>query len=83
MPVKIERRQFALRLAWSGTTHRVQGDNLDGVLIDSRQKPFANGMTYVDTSRGHTREQTRFLLSKEYKSVDGNSFRIVNVVNYD
>jgi len=49
--VKIERRQFPLRLAYSMTFNKSQGQEFQMVLADIRNNPFTHGHLYVALSR--------------------------------
>jgi hypothetical protein len=49
--VKIERRQFPLRLAYSITFNKSQGQEFQMVLADIRNNPFTHGHLYVALSR--------------------------------
>jgi hypothetical protein len=71
VPVKIVRRQLPLRLAWASTVHRVQGDDLERVVIDLRHPFFAHGQLYE-------RDQMCFLVD-EPDCHDG-YFEAINVV---
>jgi ATP-dependent exoDNAse (exonuclease V) alpha subunit len=41
--IKLRRRQFPLRLCYSTTYNKSQGQTLDHVLLDLRNPPFAHG----------------------------------------
>jgi ATP-dependent DNA helicase PIF1 len=49
--VKMERRQFPLRLAYSITFNKSQGQEFQLVLADIRNNPFTHGHLYVALSR--------------------------------
>ena len=49
--VKIERKQFPLRLAYSMTFNKSQGQEFEKVLVDIRNNPFTHGHLYVALSR--------------------------------
>ena len=49
--VEIERRQFPLRLAYSMTFNKSQGQEFQMVLADIRNNPFTHGHLYVALSR--------------------------------
>ena len=49
--IKIERRQFPLRLAYSMTFNKSQGQEFQMVLADIRNNPFTHGHLYVALSR--------------------------------
>lgn len=78
MPVEIVRHQLPLRLAWASTVHRVQGDDLNRVVVDLRHPFFAHGQLEVAISRGHGRNETLYLVDE--KDFHGDSFDTLNVV---
>ena len=47
----MERRQFPLRLAYSMTYNKSQGQEFDKVCVDIRKHPFTHGHLYVALSR--------------------------------
>ena len=49
--IKMERRQFPLRLAYSMTYNKSQGQEFDKVCVDIRKHPFTHGHLYVALSR--------------------------------
>lgn len=49
-------RQLPIKLSWSVTIHKVQGNTLSNVYIDLDKGSFAHGMTYVALSRCKTLE---------------------------
>jgi hypothetical protein len=65
IPIKIHRYQIPLRLAWDVTVHRVQGDDLDKIVVDLRDPYFVHVQLHVATSKGHHRHETRYLVSAE------------------
>ncbi len=64
-PVKLLRRQFPLRLAYSLTYNKSQGQTLDKVGLDLRSDVFAHGQLYVALGRVCNRKSIRVLVSKE------------------
>ncbi len=69
-PVKILRRQFPLRLAYSLTFNKSQGQTLDKVGLDLRSDAFAHGQLYVALGRVRNRNSIRVLVSEERKVGD-------------
>jgi hypothetical protein len=65
LPFKIRRYQIPLRLAWAATVHRIQGDDLDRVVVDMRDAYIAHDQLHIATSRGHSRHETRYLVNRE------------------
>jgi len=49
--IKMERKQFPLRLAYSITYNKSQGQEFQKVLVDIRNNPFTHGHLYVALSR--------------------------------
>lgn len=78
IPFKVLRKQIPLRLAWASTVHRIQGDDLNKVIVDLRHPLFAHGQLEVCVSRGHACEETRFLVNAEDMHRD--EFETNNVV---
>ena len=78
LPVEVLRHQIPLRLAWASTVHRVQGDDLERIVVDLRDDYFAHGQLYVACSRGHDREQTWFLVPQN--DLHDDHFEVTNVV---
>jgi hypothetical protein len=78
LPVKIQRHQIPLRLAWAATVHRVIGDDLDRVGVDLRDPYFAHGQLHVSISRCHSRHQARYLANDE--DLHNDEFKTINVV---
>jgi hypothetical protein len=52
--IKINRRMYALILAWGLNHHKLQGITTDKIVIDLGTKTFAKGMCYVALSRVKT-----------------------------
>ena len=49
--IKMVRKQFPLRLAYSMTYNKSQGQEFDKVVVDIRKNPFTHGHLYVALSR--------------------------------
>lgn len=60
-PVKLKRRQFPIRLAFSMTINKSQGQTFTRVGIDLRSPVFAHGQLYVALSRCRRRDCVRIL----------------------
>ena len=73
--VKMERKQFPLRLAYSITYNKSQGQEFQKVLVDIRNNPFTHGHLYVALSRiriaGNIRLFTVAPASTSISSIDG------------
>lgn len=78
LPVTIIRHQIPLMLAWASTVHRVQGDDLERVGVDMRDEYFAHGQLHVAASRGHSRDETRYLVNAD--DLHDGYFEATNVV---
>ena len=64
------RTQFPLRLAYSLTFNKSQGQTLDKVVMDLRSPVFSHGLLYVGNSRVRSSEDLLYLL-KPNDIVDG------------
>ena len=62
LPVPIIRRQFPVRLAFSMTINKSQGQSLNHVGIDLRKPVFSHGQLYVALSRCTSRNNVKVLL---------------------
>lgn len=63
LPVEIVRHQIPLMLAWAATVHRVQGDDLERVVVDFRDQFFAHGQLETSESRVPDRTCMRHLVN--------------------
>ncbi len=62
----VQRRQFPLRLSYSNTVHKVQGQSLRGrVGLDLRLPVFSHGQLYVAASRSGGLHAMAFLVNAE------------------
>ena len=62
LPVKVDRRQFLLRLAYAITFSSCQGLTLDRVVLNLRFDVFAHGKLYTVVSRFRKRSCIRRLM---------------------
>ena len=65
LPINIVRHQIPLLLAWASTVHRVQSDDLHRVGADLQDQFFTHGQLVVAGSRGHTRDEAKYLVIGE------------------
>lgn len=75
LPFKITRLQFPIRLAFSLTINKSQGQSVKRVGLDLRSPVFGHGQLYVALSRATHRDRIRVLTSE-----DGQETRVLNVV---
>jgi hypothetical protein len=61
------RTQFPLRLAYSMTINKAQGQTLQNVLFDCRKPPFSHGHTYVAMSRVRDVNNIKLFISDDQK----------------
>ena len=86
--LEMERIQFPLRLAYSITYNKSQGQEFDYVLCDIRKEPFTHGHLYVALSRIRIADNIRFFVSEANdmevaeEEFDGGSI-VTNVVYKD
>ena len=73
------RTQFPLRLAYSITFNKSQGQEYDNVLLDLRNSPFAHGHLYVGLSRAKYYNRIKLLIKKE--DVRDNGVVVKNIVS--
>ena len=70
--VKIERKQFPLRLAYSMTYNKSQGQEFEQALVDIRSNPFTHGHLYVALSRVRKAKNVRLFTDPPKEcAVDG------------
>jgi len=60
------RTQFPLRLAYSMTYNKCQGQTLSKVLLDTTEEPFSHGHAYVSLSRIRSSEMIRIFCKPEH-----------------
>ncbi|KAI8536933.1 hypothetical protein RHMOL_Rhmol10G0295100 [Rhododendron molle] len=65
MPFEMTRRQFPIRLAYSMTINKSQGQSVNFVGIDLRTPVFSHGQLYVALSRCTSGDRTSVLLSND------------------
>ncbi|XP_022031036.1 ATP-dependent DNA helicase PIF6-like [Helianthus annuus] len=68
-PFKLKRKQFPIRLSFSMTINKAQGQTIPNVGIYLPDSVFSHGQLYVALSRGISRQSTKMLvhLAKEFK----------------
>jgi hypothetical protein len=62
--IKMERKQFPLRLAYAMTYNKSQGQEFDRVVVDVRKQPFTHGHLYVALSRIRIANNIRLFIEK-------------------
>ena len=73
--MKIERKQFPLRLAYSMTYNKSQGQEFEQALVDIRNNPFTHGHLYVALSRVRKAKNVRLFTNPPKEcAVDGKTF---------
>lgn len=75
LPVSLTRRQFPVRLAFSMTINKSQGQSLHYVGIDLRKAVFSHGQLYVALSRCTSSNRIKVLLPE-----GSNTTHVTNVV---
>jgi len=76
------RIQFPLRLAFSFTIHKVQGQTLSRILFDIREPVFCHGALYVALSRVQLFSNIGFIIhEKDTEYDDVNDITMINVKN--
>jgi hypothetical protein len=75
------RTQFPLRLAYSMTYNKGQGQTFHKTLLDITTSPFAHGHLYVGDSRVRSSNNVRFFLDESYQThiIDPNEFLVFGV----
>lgn len=63
--VSITRKQFPVRLAFSGTVHKSQGQTLDKIVVDLRSPFFSAGQLYVALSQVRRAQDVLLLHNEE------------------
>jgi hypothetical protein len=66
--LKIERKQFPLRLAYSMTYNKSQGQEFEQALVDIRNPPFTHGHLYVSLSRVRIAKNVRLFTNPPIES---------------
>jgi ATP-dependent exoDNAse (exonuclease V) alpha subunit len=72
---QLKRRQFPIRLAFSMTINKAQGQSVRHVGLDLREPVFSHGQLYVALSRATSSQRIKILLPQE-----ASECRIRNVV---
>ena len=68
--IKVLRRQFPIRLAFSATVHKAQGTTLFKLVVDLRTNFFAPGQLYVALSRTRRASDVLLLHNPEHTPPD-------------
>jgi ATP-dependent DNA helicase PIF1 len=66
--IKMVRKQFPLRLAYSMTYNKSQGQEFDKVVVDIRKNPFTHGHLYVALSRIRIAKNIRLFMERNKNS---------------
>ena len=74
LPFEMKRKQFPVKLAYSMTANKAQGQTLESVGIYIAREFFSHGQFYVAISRVGNPESVKILFKKE------NSFHVRNIV---
>ncbi|XP_024984020.1 uncharacterized protein LOC112519933 [Cynara cardunculus var. scolymus] len=61
-PFKVKRKQFPVRLSFSKTINKAQGQTIPNVGVYLPESVFSHGQLYVALSRGTSRENTKVLV---------------------
>ncbi|XP_021991141.1 ATP-dependent DNA helicase PIF1-like [Helianthus annuus] len=67
LPFKLKRKQFPIRLSFSMTINKSQGQTIPYVGIYLPESVFSHGQLYVALSRGKSRENTKVLVHPDKK----------------
>ena len=74
------RTQFPLRLAYSLSVNKSQGQGFEKLVFDVTSQPFQHGHTYVATSRVYDYRTIAILCNEDSLSADKKSAIVDNVV---
>ncbi|KAJ9561616.1 hypothetical protein OSB04_006776, partial [Centaurea solstitialis] len=66
-PFKLKRKQFPIRLSFSMTINKAQGQTIPNVGVCLPKSVFSHGQLYVALSRGTSRENTKVLVKPAKK----------------
>ena len=78
-PFKLKRKQFPVRLSFSMTINKAQGQTIPNVGVYLPESVFSHGQLYVALSRGISRSNTKVLV-KPVKKFNQDGVYISNVV---
>ncbi|KAJ9547061.1 hypothetical protein OSB04_019604 [Centaurea solstitialis] len=68
-PFKLKRKQFPIRLSFSMTINKAQGQTIPNVGVYLPESVFSHGQIYVALSRGTSRENTKVLVTPAKNSI--------------
>ncbi|XP_024993067.1 ATP-dependent DNA helicase PIF1-like [Cynara cardunculus var. scolymus] len=78
-PFKLKKKQFPVRLSFSMTINKAQGQTIPNVGVYLSESVFSHGQLYVALSRGTSRENTKVLV-KSAKNFNRDGVYTSNVV---
>jgi ATP-dependent DNA helicase PIF1 len=82
LPFKLKRKQFSIRLSFTMTINKAQGQTIPNVGIYLPEPVFSHGQLYIALSRGVSRSTTR-VLAKPSQELDSTGNTTKNIVYKD
>ena len=79
LPIRLQRRQFPVRLAYAMTINKSQGQTLEHVGLDQRTSVFSHGQLYVALSRVRSVSNLKIFFGDKYDSNQEDMF-LTNIV---